>query len=242
MSEFKMPTEIVELPSKGLIYPEDNPLSSGKVEMKYMTAKEEDILTNQSYIQKGIVLDKLVESLIVSNINYNDLIVGDKNAILVAARVLGYGADYSFTYGGVEYDVDLSTLENKEFDIDQAGTKGENEFKFSTPAGKVDITFKILTHKDESDINKELEGYKKINPNNVPEVSTRMKYMVTSVNGDTNKNTIRDFVDNHLLARDARALRKYISEIQPDVNMMFTTNSGQEVAIPIDLNFFWPDL
>lgn len=242
MSEFKMPTEVVELPSKGLIYPEDNPLSSGKVEMKYMTAKEEDILTNQSYIQKGIVLDKLVESLIVSDINYDDLIVGDKNAILVAARVLGYGADYNFTYGGIEYNVDLSTLDNKEFDIEKTGTKGKNEFKFTTPAGKVDITFKILTHKDERDINKELEGYKKINSANVPEVSTRMKYMITSVNGDTNKSTIRDFVDNHLLARDARALRKEISEFQPDVNMTFTTNSGQEVAIPVDLNFFWPDI
>src|SRR6056300_762914 len=98
MAEFKLPTEVVELPSRGLIYPEDNPLSSGKVEMKYMTAKEEDILTNQSYIQKGIVIVKLLQSLIVSDIKYDDLIVGDKNAILIAARVLGYGAEYSFEY------------------------------------------------------------------------------------------------------------------------------------------------
>ena len=88
-SKFKFPTEVINLPSKGLIYPKDNPLSSGKIEMKYMTAKEEDILTNANYIQKGIVLDKLVESLIISKINYNDLIVGDKNALLIAARVLG---------------------------------------------------------------------------------------------------------------------------------------------------------
>ena len=115
MSEFKMPTEVVELPSKGLIYPEDNPLASGTVEMKYMTAKEEDILTNQSYIQKGIVIDKLLQSLIVSKINYDDLIVGDKNAILIAARVLGYGAEYSFQYDGKEATVDLSILEHREF-------------------------------------------------------------------------------------------------------------------------------
>jgi len=98
--KFKFPTEVVELPSKGLVYPEDNPLSSGKIEMKYMTAKEEDILTNQSYIEKGIVLDKLLQALIVSKINYNDLITGDKNAIMIAARILGYGKDYTFTYNG----------------------------------------------------------------------------------------------------------------------------------------------
>ena len=97
-SKFKFPTEIVELPSKGLIYPKDNPLSSGKVEMKYMTAKEEDILTNQNYITKGIVLDKLIESLLVTKVNYNDLINGDKNALLIASRVLGYGKDYEFRY------------------------------------------------------------------------------------------------------------------------------------------------
>ena len=86
--KFKFPTEIVELPSKGLLYPKDNPLSSGKIEMKYMTAKEEDILTNQNYIRQGIVLDKLMQALIVSKCNYDDLIVGDKNAIMVASRIL----------------------------------------------------------------------------------------------------------------------------------------------------------
>ena len=95
MSEFKFPTEVIDLPSKGLVYPESNPLSSGTVELKYMSAKEEDILTNQNFIEKGTVIDKLLQSMIVSKINYDDLILGDKNAILVAARILGYGADYS---------------------------------------------------------------------------------------------------------------------------------------------------
>ena len=120
----KFPTEIIDLPSKGLVYSKDNPLSEGKVEMKYMTAKSEDILTNQSYIEKGIVLDKLLEDLIVTKINIKDLIVGDKNALLIAARVLGYGKDYTFTLKGEEHTVDLSTLENKEFDI----IPGTNEF------------------------------------------------------------------------------------------------------------------
>ena len=94
MSEFKFPTEVVELPSKGLFYPEDHILRSGKVEMKYMTAKEEDILSNQNFISKGIVLDKLLESLTLNKFDIKDLITGDKNAILVASRVLGYGKDY----------------------------------------------------------------------------------------------------------------------------------------------------
>ena len=113
MSEFKFPTEVVELPSKGLVYPEGHILRSGKVEMKYMTAREEDILTNQNYINKGIVLDELVKSLIVSDVKYEDLVVGDKNAILVASRILGYGKDYSFSWGGEEYNIDLTTIENK---------------------------------------------------------------------------------------------------------------------------------
>ena len=116
-NKFSFPTETVELPSKGLLYPETSPLSSGKVEMKYMTAKEEDILTNQSYISKGNVLDKLLESLIVTkDVDIKDLIVGDKNALFVAARVLGYGKDYSFTINGEEHVADLSQLENKYFD------------------------------------------------------------------------------------------------------------------------------
>ena len=164
MSEesFKFPTETIELPSKGLIYPEDNPLSSGKIEMKYMTAKEEDILSNQSYIQNGTVLDKLLKALIVSKVNYNDLIVGDKNAVMIAARILGYGKDYKFEYKGEEVEVDLSILENKEFD-ESSITRGVNEFKYTLPNSGTEITYKLLSHKDEMVIEAELKGLKKIN-------------------------------------------------------------------------------
>ena len=90
----KFPTEVVDLPSKGKLYPPDSPLASGTIEMKYMTAKEEDILTNQNYIEKGIVIDKLLQALIVDKtIDYNELLVGDKNALLIAARILGYGKE-----------------------------------------------------------------------------------------------------------------------------------------------------
>jgi len=236
---FNFPTEEIELPSRGLVYPEDNPLSSGKVIMKYMTAKEEDILTNQSYIQKGIVLDKLLQSLIVSKINYNDLIIGDKNALMIAARVLGYGSEYSFVYKGQEYNVDLTKIDNKPF---EHTSKGINEFSYTLPSTGVNITYKILTQNDEQKIQAELDGFKKINNNFSPELSTRLKYMITSVSGERDSKTIREFVDTHLLARDSRELRKHIKETQPDVDLtFFPDNSVDRVDIPLGISFFWPD-
>jgi len=241
-SKFKFPTEIVELPSKGLIYPKDNPLSSGKLEMKYMTAKEEDILTNQNYIQKGIVLDKLLESLIVTKINYNDLITGDKNALLIASRVLGYGKDYEFSYGGEKISVDLTTLEDKTLNSKDLKEKGINEFDFILPYSKNSISFKLLTHGDEKSIDREIEGLKKITKGVPPENTTRLKYIITSVDGDREKKSIREFVDNYLLARDSRELREEIRRVAPDVKMIYTGDDVEEgIRIPIDLTFFWPD-
>jgi hypothetical protein len=240
-NKLSIPTETIELPSKGLIYPESSPLSSGKIEMKYMTAKEEDILTNQNYISKGTVLDELIKSLIVSDAKYDDLIVGDKNALLVASRILGYGKDYTFMYGGEEQSIDLSTIENKPID-ESLFTKGVNEFEYTLPSTSTVITFKLLTNHDEKKIAAELEGLKKINKNASPEMSTRLKYMITSVGGNKDNKTIREFVDNHLLARDSRALREYIKEVQPDVDLtFFPEGSNTKVNIPIGLNFFWPD-
>ena len=241
-SKLKFPTETVELPSKGLIYPKDNPLSSGKLEMKYMTAKEEDILSNQSYIQKGTVLDKLLESLIVSKINYNDLITGDKNALLIAARVLGYGKDYEFSYAGQTLSVDLTTLEDKNLNTKDLIEEGINEFEFSLPSSKTTVTFKLLTHGDERSIDRELQGLKKIRKDIVPEATTRLKYMITSVDGDREKKTIREFVDNYLLAIDARSLREEIRRVSPDVELKYYGDDVEEaITIPVDLTFFWPD-
>lgn len=242
MAEFKLPTEIVDLPSKGLLYPEDNPLSSGQIEMKYMTAKEEDILTNQSYIQNGTVIDKLLQSLIVSKINYNDLLIGDKNALLIASRILGYGKDYKFTANGKQEVVDLTTLEDKVLDK-SLYQKGVNKFTFELPSTGTTIVFKLLTHGDEVKIQNEIKGLQKINPNNSPEATTRLKHMILSVDGEEEKKDIRNFVDNYLLARDARAFREYVSQIQPDIDLTFFPDGGGEpINIPIGLNFFWPDL
>ena len=242
MSEFKIPTEEVELPSKGIVYPEDNPLSSGKIEIRYMTAKEEDILTNQSYIKNGTVIDKLLKSLITSDVNYNDLIIGDKNALMVAARVLGYGKEYSFEFEGEKIEIDLSEIGPKELDESQF-IKGQNNFPLTLPATKTEITFKILTHKDEININRELEGLKKITKGNPPELSTRLKYIITSVGGDSEPKAIREYIDKYMLAQDSRALRKHIDEFQPDIDLtFFPPNINEPKPIPINLQFFWPDV
>ena len=243
---FKLPTEIVELPSKGLLYPEGHPLAEGKVEIKYMTAKEEDILTNQNYIRQGIVLDKLLQSVLITKFDYNDLLIGDKDAIMMAARVLGYGKDYTFSYLGEDITVDLTTLTEKTLDESLIVKKGENEFKFTLPHTSNVLTFKFLTQKDDREIDKELEGLKKINKNDNSEITTRLKYMILSVNSDYDKKTVREFVDTAFLARDAKAFREYYNQVSPGIDTKvkyeFIEGVEEDVEIQFGTRFFWPDV
>jgi hypothetical protein len=245
MSEFKLPTEMVELPSKGLLYPEGSELAKGVVEIKYMTAKEEDILTNQNYIRQGIVIDKLLQSMVLTPINYDDLLISDKDALMIAARILGYGENYEFNYMGEPTSVNLTELKDKSFD-ETLITPGSNEFTFTLPHSENVVTFKLLTHGDEKKIEKELEGLKKISGKNIPEMSTRLKYIITSINGDRDQKSIREFIDGYFLAKDSRALREYINKVTPGIDLKFTfvSESGdvqEDVTIPIGVNFFWPE-
>ena len=216
-----------------------------------MTAKEEDILTNQSFIKSGIVIDKLLEALVVSPINFTDLLIGDKNAILVAARVYGYGPHYVFNYTNPktqaeeEVMIDLSLIEDKELDESLLTTKGLNEFNFTLPRSEKVVTFKLLTQKDENNIQSELKTQRKLRRET--ELTTRLKYTIVAVDGDKEKRTIKEFVDNELLAMDSRALRNYIKEISPDVDLTFNFEGEDgttvsDVQIPIGVGFFWPDL
>ena len=242
MAEFKLPTEIIDLPSQGKLYASDSPLAEGKIEMKYMTAKEEDILTNQAYIRDGIVLDKLLQSLIVTKFNYSDLLIGDKNAIMVAARILGYGKDYKFNYASEEQVVDLSQIEPLPL-TDEVKKAESNEFSFTLPSSENTVTFKLLTHKDEKKIEQELKGLSKINKKSSPIVTTRLKHQILSVNGEDELPKVREFVDNFLLAQDSRALREEIKRIGPDVDLtFFPEGRDRRVDIPIGLTFFWPDI
>lgn len=243
-SKFKLPTETIELPSKGLLYPEGHPLASGTVEMKYMTAKEEDILTNQNYIKQGTVIDKLLQSMLVTKFEYNDLLVGDKNAIMLAARILSYGADYPVELETGTENINLSQFEAKPLE-EGLYTRGVNEFSCNLPNTGNVVTFKILTHGDEKKIEQEVKGLQKINKDNITEATTRLKHIITSVNGERDQKDIRDFVDNYLLAKDARALREEYSRVTPDIDLTFTytdaTGVDREATLPITLNFFWPD-
>tara|TARA_Y100000592_G_scaffold83446_1_gene133291 strand:+ start:297 stop:1082 length:786 start_codon:yes stop_codon:yes gene_type:complete len=245
------PSEEVTLPSQGLLYSKDSPLSKGVIQMKYMTAREEDILTNQNLIKKGTVIDKLLQSLIIDDIDYNNLLIGDKNALLVAARILGYGSDYTLKMTNPEsgeeelITVDLTEADDKLLDK-KLVVEGKNEFDFTLPASKIPITFKLLTHGDEKKIQQEIKGLKKINKQSSADLSTRWKHIITSINGETDKKTIREFVDNKLLARDSRALRNKMGEITPDIDLKYSIEFEDgyiqdNVEIPITVSFFWPD-
>ena len=185
--------------------------------------------------------------LIVSKIDYKDLIVGDKNALLIASRVLGYGKDYEFRAVNPlnnqieDFTIDLTTLKDKNLNPKDLKEEGLNEFDFTLPTSKNLITFKLLTHGDENSIDRELQGLKKLKKETLPEASTRLKYIITSVDGDREKKTIREFVDNYLLAKDARALREKVRQVSPDIDLKYVGDEGEEVSVPINANFFWPD-
>jgi hypothetical protein len=250
MTDLKIPTETVTLPSKGLVYPETSLLAKGEIEMRYMSARDEDILTNINFIKQGTAIDKLLKSLVVTPIDIDELVTGDKNAILFAARILGYGKDYSFKFRNEstgkdeEYTLDLTTLGEKPLD-EKLFEKGKNEFIFQLPKSGNVITFKLLTGKDDKVIDAEIKGLQKIDPNGSFENITRLKRMIIAVNGKTDLVSITDFVDNYLLAPDSRALKKYYNEISPDIETTITLEKDgyvqEGVTIPIGISFFWPD-
>ena len=244
MAEYKFPTEIVDLPSKGHFYMDGHPLSTGKVEVKYMTAKEEDILTSQNLIQQGTVIDALLQALIVDkSIKVGDLLIGDKNAIMLAARILGYGKDYDFEYDGVEQKTDLSVLEPLDVDFSKV-TRGENHFSFDLPNSKRPVTFKLLNGNDENQIALEIKAREKISKAQSSELTTRLKTIILSVDGNSEKPYINNFVENEFLSVDSLAFRTYLKSITPDIDMTTTVvdSNGKEltVTIPITVRFFWP--
>ena len=243
--EFKFPTEMVDLPSGGRLYPKDSPLSSGKIEIKYMTAKEEDILTSQNLIKKGIVIDKLLNSLIVSEgVTSDDLLIGDKNAVMVASRILAYGGDYTVevtnpaTSEKFQHTFDLTACEFKELpeDVDYS----TNEFVITLPVTKMKITFKLLTGKDETSITQELKSLARIGQN--AEVTTRLKKVITSINGETDRSVVNNFVEN-MLSKESLFLRDEIQRINPDIDLNQDVEiDGETVSlgIPMTVEFFWP--
>ena len=251
-NQYAFPTEVLSLPSKGLLYPKDSPLSSGTIEVKYMTAREEDILTSQNLIEKGLVIDKLLESVIADpKVKLDDLLLGDKNALMLGTRVLGYGPEYEVlitdpdTGLEVEHIFDLGKLETKK--IDDKIFKNGNKFEITLPVSKRVLEFKLLTQKDERVIETELKAYEKVDKITgiSREMTTRLKHQIISVDGETDRTKINDFVDNQFLARDTRAYREHIQKITPDVifEAEYISQIGEphKVDIPVGVRFFWPE-
>ena len=244
MSNVTFPTEVIDLPSKGKFYPTGHPLAAGQVELKYMTAKEEDILTSTNLIQKGVVLDKLMDSLIVTkNVTHEDFLLGDLNAVMVASRILGYGKDYPLNVTcpkcntTTEHNIDLSQLETKDVP--------ENDLTVKLPVSGKTIKVRLLTRKIEKDIQKELDSLKKIGTSVEPEATTRLRYLIAEVDGSTDTKVIRETVEN-MLVRDTKTLREFYRSVTPDVKfeapfVCSTCNEETTLPISIGLNFFWPD-
>lgn len=250
MANYDFPTEIISLPSQGKCYPESNPLSKGTVEIKYMTAREEEILASQNLVRKGVVIDKLFESIIVEKeINVDDIVLGDKNAILLATRVLGYGPDYKIQLTNSigeqqEETVDLGKVQTKEIDFELLSP--DNKYEFTTPHGKNKLEYKILTHGDEKKIDADIKALQRLNKGSVAaELTTRYRYMILSVDGESDTKTITNFINNKFITRDTKAFREHIQTITPDIVMEFEfideeTGEGEVRSIPMGVGFFWP--
>jgi hypothetical protein len=218
-----------------------------------MTAREEDILASQNLIKKGVVLDKLFESVVVSEgVSVGDISVGDKNAILLATRILGYGADYNvevtdpFTGESQKVTIDLAKIQTKE--VDDSLLNRENRYEFELPISKKKIKFKLLTHKDEIDINAEIQALNRLVKGDSvvsQDVSTRLRYMIQEVEGNTDRGFINNFVKNSLLARESKALREYVRTISPDLDLKYQftsdlTGESEALDIPFGVGFFYP--
>ncbi len=241
----KFPSEVIDLPSGGVVYPKDSPLSKGKIVIKYMTAKEEDILTSQNLIKKGIVIDVLLNSLILTKgVTSEDLIIGDKNAVMVAARILAYGSEYEVEVTNPEtaekfkHTFNLTECPFKELpkEIDYS----KNLFELKLPISKKIVQFKLLDGKDEKAIDMDLKRTQKLGT--TTDVTTRLRHSIVSIDGNDDRAEINTFVNN-MLSRDSLALRQYITKVAPDINLeqdIMLEGELVTVDIPLTTEFFWP--
>lgn len=248
---FVSPTEFVDLPSGGRFYPSGHPLhGKDSVEIKFMTAKEEDILTSKSLLKKGVAIDRMLQSLLVDkNLKLEHMLSGDKNAILIAARMSGYGPEYGvqITCPSCEekqtFSFDLSSLEHKDLsDLDdlQLEPTQRGTFVYTLPRTKVKVEFRLLTSGDESQMTQEMLRAKKEETTS----TDQLKRVIVSVNGVEDKMQLKHFIEN-MPAADARFLRAAIRRSTPDVNMSqdfvcASCGHEEEMEVPLTTEFFWP--
>ena len=247
---FVAPTELVELPSKGLLYPEGHPLhNQEEIEIRLMTAEEEDLLVNKSLLKKGVALDRMLQSIIANKkIKVDDLLVSDKNALIIAARISAYGAEYKAQVNcpncGAKsnYGFDLEEKEIKylyEHERDDIRVSENGNFLVTLPRTKVEVEFKLLRGHDEKRL---LEKNKK-NKESIP-LTDQFKAFIASVNGATDRNLISQFVDV-MPAYDSKYLRIAYADVLPavDLKQYFECSEcghSQDMEVPFTVEFFWP--
>ena len=253
--DFVSPTDFVELPSKGLFYPEGHPLHNKEViEIKFMTAKEEDILTSETLLRKGLAIERFLESVILDkSIRPDELLTGDRNAILIAARISGYGAAYDTKMqcpscdARNEISFDISKAEILHPDPQGLESISKNEkgnYIIKLPVSQFDFECKLLTGKDENYLI-ELARNKKKNRLDDTSVTDQFKMIAVSVGGVTDKKQIDRFIDV-MPAADARSLRTAYAACTPNIKIkdeFSCTSCGhtQELEVPFGADFFWPD-
>ena len=236
-----VPTQIYQLPSKGLPYPKDHPLkkSEGKIELKYLTAVEEDIITNEHYIQEGVMYDKLIDSILVDkSFPYEDLLVADFNSLVYPIRVLSYGNEVTFVHDGTKYNVDISNFEHKKLDPEKY--PNGNYFELDLPNSDNEVSIKLPTIRDEKKINAELASLKKSNPKGNFNNQVYLSHLITSINGSKKLEEIKEFI-GQLLSADARFIRTEIENLSPLVLATFKDKGGRQVVVPPAAFRVYPD-
>jgi len=253
---FVVPTEFVELPSEGKYYPEGHPLhNTDSIEIKQMTAKEEDLLTSRTLLKKGVALERVLQNILVDrSINLDSLLVGDRNAIIVAMRVSGYGSDYNTQVtcpqctAGQPYSFDLNsaTIYHGEDKEDLQVTQNEDgTFDVSLPRTNVSVTFRLLTGTDEKRLANMVNNKNTRKTLEDNAVTTQLATMVVAVNGDSSQEAVHYFINN-VPSIDARHLRLAYRLTAPNVDL--TQNFAcsecdheQDMEVPLSADFFWPD-
>ena len=251
---FSTPTEFVELPSKGIYYGEDHPLHGcDSIEIRFMTAKEEDILTSKTLIKKGLVIDRLLSNVIVDrNIKPEDLLVGDKNALIVATRVSGYGSSYNTRMacpacGESEEHFfnldDANMYHGPDEDEDFVSKTGSGTFLVEAPRTKASVELRLMTGRDEKALIRNEEKRKK---HKLPEsmATASLNAFIVSVNGVSDPSYIQSFIEN-APAADSRYLRETYKVISPNVDLIFDFSCSacdheQPLEVPFTADFFWP--
>jgi hypothetical protein len=242
-TSLEVPYDLIPLPSKGLLYP-------GKqetIEVEYLTAMDENILTSQNLLRSGKFVDVLLKRKIKNkNIDPKDLLIGDRNAILIWLRATGYGEKYPVTLtmdDGEEFEseVDLTTLKQK-----QLGAKPDENglFDFELPMTKKRIKFRLLTAKDEDELSKRMEAQQKRKAEYTDAITHKLGLQIMSIDGRTDKEWIFNYV-RVMPARDSLALRKYINEIEPGMDLTISVEGPGgdpiDTFLVIGPDFFWPE-